>query len=52
MVANDHGQGYQSRVLRKPIVSCTRAEDTSTKTDSRSIAWPTDLIGGHRKRLG
>ncbi len=50
--AKDHGQGYQSRVFRNPVVSWTIAEETSTKTESRSIAWPIERIGGQRNRLG
>ena len=52
MEGNDHGQGYQFSVFRKPVVSWTSAEDTSTKTESRSTACLNDRIGGQRNRLG
>ena len=40
------------RVLRKPVVSWTSAEDTRTKTERRSSACFSDRTGGHRNRLG
>ncbi len=52
MEGKDHGHGYQFRVLRNPVVSCTSAEETSTKTESRSRACRAERMLGHRNRFG
>lgn len=46
------GNGYQLRTLRKPVVICTKAVETSTATLARSTACLIDFSGGYRNRFG
>ncbi len=49
---NDHGQGYQFRMLSRPLTTSSSDELTSTAMLSRSRPCATERTGGHWNSFG